>query len=209
MCACSAAVDGTAPKRSRAIRRVDDHLAGVVRQSRDLLDAANAERPRARRRRRAAPRAFPLSSTARSARLRRPRPFRPRHAPLRGAAAACSRSAAASASACASSARRASAASLPRLLQDRLALLREPGAALLAPPPAPSPPRRASACASSSRPCACSRRSFDHAGYRPPEEAAEQPDEDQDVDGLKAERPPVDGHGLISAAGWRTAAARR
>ena len=48
---------------------------------------------------------------------------------------------------------------------------------------------------------------FDHGGKRPPEEPRENPDQDRDVDGLEAERPPVDGHAIISAADWRTAAA--
>ena len=33
--------------------------------------------------------------------------------------------------------------------------------------------------------------------------------QNDDVDGLNAKRPPVDGHGAISTAGWRTAAAMR
>src|SRR5580704_1053148 len=50
---------------------------------------------------------------------------------------------------------------------------------------------------------------LDHGRDRTPEESPEQPDQDDDVDGLDAERPPVDGHGIISAVGWRTAEAAR
>ena len=50
---------------------------------------------------------------------------------------------------------------------------------------------------------------FDHPRDGAPEEARQQPDEDEDVEGLQAKRPPVDAHGVTSAAGSRTAAAAR
>ena len=208
---CSLGSSGVGADRSRARRRQPPSACAlVVRQRADRGDepvekrrahrlAVEARRPAARRSRPQGgrplgPGAFgaPRRSLARS-----PLAPPPRAPP----------------SASAASSRRAAALPLGgfvRRREDRLALLRRnrrASAAISA--------SAASACGALRRPASASsllrrsrRCSIMAATGRQKKRPSSQIRID-DVDGLKAERPPVDGHGVISAAGWRTAAAAR